>query len=116
MALSDLLKNPLDTTQADAQAFMERVQGNILKGHARAHTAQVFMALNSHVAAARAWIAGALSNRLTSAQAQDEQIQQYRTKHDLGESFFAFFLSYQSFSGSGSPTALRPLTPISAPA
>jgi hypothetical protein len=35
MALRDLLKAPLDTSQADAKIFMERIQGNILKGHDR---------------------------------------------------------------------------------
>ena len=32
MALRDLLKAPLDQTRPDAQHFMERVQGNIIKG------------------------------------------------------------------------------------
>ena len=40
MALNDLLKAPLDTSQADAQTFMERIQGNILKGHDRYHSAE----------------------------------------------------------------------------
>jgi Dyp-type peroxidase family len=109
VALRDLLTNPLDTTQTDAQTFMERVQGNILKGHARAHTAHVFMAFNSDVGAARAWIAGALSKRLTSAQAQEQQIQQYRTKRDLGEPFFAFFLSYDGYVRLGIDDRLTPI-------
>jgi len=97
MALIDLLNNPLDTTQADARAFMQRVQGNILKGHARAHTAHVFMTFNADVQAARAWIADALSDRLTSAQAQDQQTQLWKATRDLGAPFFAFFLSYQGY-------------------
>jgi Dyp-type peroxidase family len=99
VALSDLLKDPLDTTQPDAQAFTQRVQGNILKGHSRAHTAQIFMTFNCDVEAARAWIAGALSQRLVSAAAQEGQIQRWKAKEvrDLGEPFFAFFLSYQGY-------------------
>jgi Dyp-type peroxidase family len=108
MALIDLLKNPLDTTQADAQAFMQRVQGNILKGHSRAHTAHVFMTFNANVQAARAWIAGALSKRLTSAHAQEQQTQQWKAKRDLGEPFFAFFLSYQGYVQLGSADDVTP--------
>jgi len=108
MALKDLLKNPLDTTQADAQTFMQRVQGNILKGHSRGHAAHVFMTFNADVQGARAWIAGALSERLTSAAAQDQQIQQWRLTRDAGETFFAFFLSYQGYVALGIADDITP--------
>jgi len=109
MALIDLLNNPLDTTQADARAFMQRVQGNILKGHARAHTAHVFMTFNADVQAARAWIADALSDRLTSAQAQDQQTQLWKATRDLGAPFFAFFLSYQGYVQLGIADDVTPI-------
>jgi len=109
MALIDLLNNPLDTTEADARAFMQRVQGNILKGHARAHTAHVFMTFNADVQAARAWIADALSDRLTSAQAQDQQTQLWKATRDLGEPFFAFFLSYQGYVQLGIADDVTPI-------
>ena len=55
MAL-DLLNDALGTDHPDAQAFTQRVQRNILKGHARAHTAQIFTTFNSDIRAARKWI------------------------------------------------------------
>lgn len=108
MALRDLLINPLDATQTDAQTFMQRVQGNILKGHARAHSAQVFLAFNADVPAARAWIAGALSDRLTSGHGQEEQTQQWKAKRDLGEPFLAFFLSYDGYVRLGIDDSFTP--------
>ena len=93
MALSDLLTNPLDTRQADAQEFMRRVQGNVLKGHARAHTAHVFMTFTTEGAEkAREWIAGPLSKRLTSAADQEQQTLQWKATHEPVQPFFAFFM------------------------
>jgi Dyp-type peroxidase family len=113
VALRDLLTDPLDTDHADAQAFMQRVQGNILKGHSRAHTAQVFITFNSDVGAARAWIAGALSERLVSADAQVRQTRQWKAKtvRDLGEPFAAFFLSYQGYVRLGIADSVTPADP-----
>ena len=59
----DLLNDALGTDHPDAQAFTQRVQRNILKGHARAHTAQIFTTFNSDIRAARKWIARGLSQR-----------------------------------------------------
>jgi deferrochelatase/peroxidase EfeB len=97
VALRDLLKAPLDLDQADAQTFMARVQGNILKGHGRLQSAQIFLRFNSEIEAARAWIAGPLSGRLTSAKKQSEQTEAWRQTKGAGEPFFAFFLSYQGY-------------------
>ena len=111
MALSDLLTNPLDTTQADAQEFMRRVQGNVLKGHARAHTAHVFMAFNADAEKARDWIAGAMSKRLTSAADQEQQTLQWKATHEPGEPFFAFFLSYAGYVRLGIDDRFTPTDP-----
>ena len=56
MALRNLLKLPLDTTTADADAFLRSVQGNIVKGHGRHYAAHVFVTFGQDVAAARRWI------------------------------------------------------------
>jgi Dyp-type peroxidase family len=113
VALRDLLPNPLDTTQPDAQAFAQHVQGNILKGHARAHTAHLFLTFDADVDAARAWIAGALSERLVSAAAQDRQTQQWKATavRDAGEPFFGFYLSYQGYVRLGIADGMTPADP-----
>lgn len=47
----------------------------------------------------RARIAGGLSERLVSAEAQDQQTRRWKARaiRDAGEPFFAFFLSYQGY-------------------
>jgi deferrochelatase/peroxidase EfeB len=97
MALRDLLKAALDQTQSDAQQFMERVQGNIIKGHGRHHAAHVFVKFGADVAAARAWIAGAMLHRLTLAKPQAAQTARWRAVRGPGEPFFAFLLSHKGY-------------------
>jgi len=97
MALKDLLKAPLDKTEPDAQTFMERIQGNILKGHDRYHTAQLFVRFGADIGAARAWIAGSMSRRLVSAKQQMGQSEAWRKTGGSGEPFFVFFLSHQGY-------------------
>ena len=108
MALQDLLKNPIDLSQADAQLFIERVQGNILKGHDRFHAAQIFVGFSIDSHAARAWIAGPMSRRLTTAKKQHEQTKTWKAMRDNGEPFFAFFLSYDGYVRLGVPEAATP--------
>jgi deferrochelatase/peroxidase EfeB len=108
MALSDLLKNPIDLDQPDAQIFVERVQGNILKGHDRFHSAQIFVSFGQDSSAARRWIAGPMSRRLTTAKRQFEQTKAWKAERDNGEPFFAFFLSYDGYVRLGVPDAATP--------
>jgi deferrochelatase/peroxidase EfeB len=108
MALKDLLKAPLDTGQADAQIFMERIQGNILKGHDRYHSAHIFLSFNSEIGAARSWIAGDMSRRLTSAKKQSERTKAWKATRGAGETFFAFLLSYQGYVRLGVADAATP--------
>jgi Dyp-type peroxidase family len=101
------LESPLDLDQVDAAKFMERVQGNILKGHSRHRTAQVFVRFGPDVAATRAWIAGNVRPRVTSALQQVEQISAWRATR-AGEPFLAFFLSYQGYVRLGIADAATP--------
>jgi deferrochelatase/peroxidase EfeB len=97
VALKDLLKAPLDENTPDAQKFMERVQGNIIKGHGRHHSAQMFVSFGPDVKAARAWIAGEMCHRVTSAKQQSALTEGWRATRGTGEPFFAFFLSHQGY-------------------
>jgi deferrochelatase/peroxidase EfeB len=97
MTLRHLLKAPLDLTAADALAFLDGVQGNILKGHGRRHSALVFLSFNREVDAARVWISRNMLSRLTSASKQREQTRAWKATRDGGETFFAFLLSYDGY-------------------
>ena len=109
MALKDLLKAPLDTSHADAQIFMERLQGNILKSHDRYHSAHIFTSFNSEIGAARSWIAGDMSRRLTSAKKQSEHTKAWKATRGAGETFFAFLLSYQGYVRLGVADTATPI-------
>ena len=110
MGLPDLTK-PLDLNQPTAQPFMERVQGGILKGHDRYHSAQIFITFGGDIAAARKWIAGKVVPRLTTAARQAAQAKAWKAKRDPGEPFFAFFLSYQGYVRLGIADAATPADP-----
>jgi deferrochelatase/peroxidase EfeB len=111
MALKDLLKFPLDETTPDAQKFMERVQGNIIKGHGRHHSAHLFLRFGPDTKAVRAWIAGEMCRRLISAKRQAAQTAGWRAARGAGEPFFAFFLSHQGYQNLGIDTASTPSDP-----
>jgi deferrochelatase/peroxidase EfeB len=108
MARKDLLKAPLDTSQADAQIFMERTQGNIPKGHDRYHSAHIFLGLNSEARAARSWIASDMAGRLTSAKKQSGHTKAWKASRGAGETCFAFHLSYQGYVRLGVADAATP--------
>jgi deferrochelatase/peroxidase EfeB len=110
MALPDLTK-PLDLDQPTAQPFMERVQGGILKGHDRYHSAQIFVAFKGDAGAVRKWSAGAMLPRLTTAARQFAQTKAWKAKRDLGEPFYGFFLSYQGYVRLGIADAATPADP-----
>jgi len=111
MPLKDLLKDPLDLTAPDASTFMARVQGNILKGHDRNHTAHLFVRFGADVGATRAWIARDVSRRLISAERQSQQSKAWRVARGRGEPFFVFVLSHHGYQTLGIDAALIPNDP-----
>lgn len=111
MALKDLLDAPLDENAPDAQKFMARVQGNIIKGHGRHHTAHLFVQFGPDIKAVRAWIAREMCPRLISASRQVAQTEGWRAIRGTGEPFFAFFLSHQGYKTLGVDAASTPTDP-----
>jgi deferrochelatase/peroxidase EfeB len=111
MALRDLLKAPLDTTDPNVDAFLRSVQGNIIKGHGRHHAAQVFITFGPDIKAARRWIAGIMLHRLTLAGPQVAQTRAWKAVRGDGEAFFAFFLSRDGYRTLGVADAQAPPDP-----
>jgi Dyp-type peroxidase family len=107
-ALADLLKSPLDLDEPEAPLFMDRIQGNILKGHDRYHAALVVLGFGADSGAARRWIAGQMCRRVTSARQQSAQTAAWRARRDAGEPFFAFLLSYAGYVRLGIADAATP--------
>jgi deferrochelatase/peroxidase EfeB len=111
MALKDLLKDPLDENTPDGLKFMQRVQGNLIKGHGRHHSALLFLRFGPDVKAVRAWIAHEMCPRLAHARRQAAQTEGWRVARGVGEPFFAFFLSHQGYQTLGIDAASIPNDP-----
>jgi len=89
------LTAPMTPAQVAAQApHLHDLQGNILKGHGRDHSAQLFLQFKSgKTADARNWIANRLKLRITTAWKQLDDAKKHRaTGADAGP-FWAFFVS-----------------------
>ena len=104
------LNAPLDLTDANAAAFLDEIQGNILKAHARDHARHLLCRFGPDASACRAWIANFAQTTVTSATAQRVQIATYKAGSDSGE-FAVIALSNSGFEALDLASA-RPADPI----
>lgn len=113
---------PLDDTSldADGKALLADLQGNILKGHGREHTANIFLRFDpAQAASVRAWIRG-LVKHVTSSEKQFQatarrkaaikKAQKANTQAKIPHSppVVFFFLSASGYDALGIPTGKRP--------
>jgi Dyp-type peroxidase family len=91
--LKNLLENP--------QKPLESLQGNILQGHGRDRSVQIFLSFNhgeKNKNDVMRWIRGLVeAGRITSAQRQLEEIEQYRRDQTPGCLFMNFCLSAKGY-------------------
>lgn len=98
------LAQPLDPAAADAAAFLDSVQGNILKSHGRDHTAHVFVRFNASQAAARGWCAELASGAVVSASVQEAQTRAWRADNESSALFLGLLLSADGYLALGVET------------
>lgn len=91
------LSKPIDLADPDASAFLARIQGNLIKGHGRDHTAHVFVRFPSPAAPMRKWISAFAEGQLTSAELQLWQTRNYRASRGPGKPFASFLLSHSGY-------------------
>lgn len=106
------LKSPIDLEDPAARPFLRGVQGNIIRGHGRDHTAHVFVRFGANVPGVRAWIAKFAGGPLTSADEQHNQTRAYRSAGGDGEPLGGFLLSHTGYAALGIPEAARPTDPF----
>lgn len=85
------MSRPLDLDSPDADEFLRGIQGNIIKGHGRAHTAHILVTMTGDPAAVRGWVAAFAAEQVTTAHRAREAAA--TRKADGGDSEpFAMFL------------------------
>jgi Dyp-type peroxidase family len=118
MSIAEALEQPISGASNDHEilAFLNDLQGNILKGHGREHTANIFCKFpDGKVAATKELLARLVSGNLVrSAKAQLEDTRAYNQAKEAGEplpesqTFYAVMISEAGYAYLGVPAAKRP--------
>ncbi|KAM3090424.1 Dyp-type peroxidase [Phormidesmis sp. 146-35] len=109
----DLNKGPIDHTEQQYQDVLQDLQGNILKGHGRNNSVQIFLTFpdtrenRSQLAALRQGIAQ-FAAEITSAKKQSDDADAWRGKRIDGGVFVHFSLSSSGYEKLGFPDSRQP--------
>jgi deferrochelatase/peroxidase EfeB len=106
------INQPLDMDAPDAEAFMRGVQGNIIKGHGRDHTAHVFVTFPKDASPIRPWIVDFATNRVVTAATQWAQSKARQRTGGPGEPFQTIQLSHLGYLALGVDQARIPSDPF----
>lgn len=98
------LDQPLDLDDSDAIAFLAKLQGNIIKAHARDHAMHVLVRFGADPAIARRLVADFAETTLTTAADQARQIDLFHAGRDSGP-FATVALSASGMAALGIPPA-----------
>lgn len=103
------LNAPLEWKTADT-AVLDDLQGNILKGHGRDHTINLFLQFDAAQAAQARVFVKALADKVTSAHKQLQESEAFKASNGLvsGNVFVAFFLSFAGYQALGIANANTP--------
>ena len=104
------LDKPLVAADADPQ-FLADLQGNILKGHGRNHTVNLFVKFDpAHKDEAKTFVRG-VAEKVTSSKKQFEDTKIFKATHKSGDTFVAFFLTAAGYRALGIEAAKIPADP-----
>ena len=109
------LTKPLAWKKAthDEQMMLKNLQGNILKGHGRPRTINVFFKIDTtKVAQMRNALREIANYHVTSAMQQLEETEAFKLTGKSGETFVAMMLSASGYAALGVPAAKRPNNPV----
>lgn len=103
------LNRALDLDAPEAAAFLDAIQGNIVKGHGRDFTAHVLVRMRDDVPAVRRWLAGLASERVTTAAAARRATRAWHGTDGPGEPFAMVLLSAAGYRHLGFPDDQLPV-------
>src|SRR5882762_3334613 len=96
--LHELVKPIRKDQLEELRGSLESLQGNILQGHGRNHSAHIFLKFETGKEDdVKKWIEEELAEHITSAQRQLDEAEQYRLYKIPGRLFMSFFLSLKGY-------------------
>jgi len=104
-------QEPIDPEASDYKDMMEDLQGNILKGHGRDYTVQIFLRFTQDQEVAKEWIRTFAEKYITSASRQLKEAELYRSTEIQGDLFANFFLTANGYESLGFSGAQVPSDP-----
>jgi Dyp-type peroxidase family len=108
----DLDHFPVDPVDGGLTNFLSDLQGNILKGHGRPFTFNIFVKFKPNQSnALRDWIAAFSNTFVTSASTQLSDTQRFHDEKIPGRLFVSLFLTAHGYERLNIPVAKRPNDP-----
>lgn len=105
MSLTDLLSHPVDwaswTISGETKQFLDELQANILKGHGRDHTRNLFLSFGTADMMAVRPVLQAIGHAVTSARTQLLDTQAFKATGVGGGTVVCFFLSRTGYDKLG---------------
>ena len=103
---------PIDQNDLKFDDLLSNLQGNILKGHGRDHTANIFVEFDgSKLPKVRAWIHDFAAERVTSAKKQLKENERFKRHGIPGGMFAGIYVTAKGYDYFQVPAAKRPADP-----
>ncbi len=104
------LNEPLEWKKADKNVLGD-LQGNILKGHGREHTVNMFLNFDSTKPQLVKDFVRNVGRKVTSSLKQFEDTEKFKITGESGDSFVALFLTHKGYKALGVTAAKTPNNP-----
>jgi Dyp-type peroxidase family len=113
--LKEVIMGGINQNKPQFDAMLSCVQGNILKGHGRDHTANVFLQFHpSRLDQARAWLREYADQSVTSAKRQLAETERFKRHKVPGGLFAGLYVTWAGYEYFQVAQANRPALPDSA--
>lgn len=100
---------PIDQNDLKFDDLLSNLQGNILKGHGRSHTANIFVEFDAaKLAEVREWIHGFAEEHVTSAKKQLKENERFKRNRVPGGLFAGLYVTAKGYEYFQVPAGKRP--------